>query len=212
MEPERALRGERLHPAKSLKTKLPRRPVRHGVSSGRRIAVSQVTGGAGVGQELRVLILDESAEFTAALVGELRSAGYTPISHQVVSIESMSFALDDAAWDLVIGDYSMPSFMAAGALEIIRAKGLEVPLILLSANLAHDVALTALRNGVDDYLHKSHLRWIGAAVERTLREAAERRGRRRAEKALRDAEHRLREAHSEWESLVTGDIGPALEE
>ena len=70
-----------------------------------------------MGKELRVLILDESAEFTAALVGELRSAGYIPVPHHVVSIESLSFALDDAAWDLVIGDYSMPSFMPAGALE-----------------------------------------------------------------------------------------------
>ena len=166
-----------------------------------------------MGKELRVLILDDSPEFAAALVGELRSAGYLPVSHLVVSIESLGYALDDAAWDLVIGDYSMPSFMAAGALEMIRAKGLEVPLILLSANLAHDVALTALRNGIDDYLPKSQLRYIGAAVERTLREAGERRGRRRAEEALRRAEDRLREAQAAWENVpLAGEAGPALED
>lgn len=166
-----------------------------------------------MGKQLRVLILDESAEFAAALVGELNRAGYLTISHQVVSIEGLSIALDDPGWDLVIGDYSMPSFIAAGALEMIRAKELEVPLILLSANLAHDVALTALRNGIDDYLPKSQLRYIGAAVERTLREAGERRARRRAEQALREAEERLRDAQAGWESLrVAGEAAPALDE
>jgi PAS domain S-box-containing protein len=131
------------------------------------------------------LILDQSLEFVSELLGELRGAGYLPISLRVSSLESLGLALDDAGWDLVIADYSMPGFLAAGALELIRAKGLDVPLILVSANLAQDVALVALKAGVGDYLPKAQLRWIGPAVERTLREAGERRGRLRAEEALR---------------------------
>ena len=148
-------------------------------------------------RELRLLILDDSPAFVSDLAAELGRQGRPPFVTQVSTVSAMDLALDEGSWDAVIADYSMPDFKAAGALELVRRRGLDLPVVLLSTDMAQEVGMAAIAAGASDYLPKCHLPWIGIALARALREASEKRGRREAEAALRAAEARLSRADGE---------------
>jgi PAS domain S-box-containing protein len=145
-------------------------------------------------RELRLLILDDSPAFVSDLAAELGRQGRPPFVTQVSTVSAMDLALDEGSWDAVIADYSMPDFKAAGALDLVRRRGLDLPVVLLSTDMAQEVGMAAIAAGASDYLPKGHLPWIGIALARALREASEKRARREAEAALCAAEARLARA------------------
>ncbi len=85
----------------------------------------------------------------------------------------------------MISDHSMPTFSSSAALEVLQRKGLDLPFIIVSANIGEEVAVAAMRAGAHDYIMKGNLTRLGAAIERELREAEERREKRRAEERYR---------------------------
>jgi signal transduction histidine kinase len=147
-----------------------------------------------MGGRLRVLLVEDSEDDAALALAELRRAGYDPVSERVYSAQALKAALGREEWDLVIADYSMPSFTGLEALNLVRAAGLDLPFVVVSGTIGEDVAVAAMKAGAHDYLIKDRLARLAPAVERELREAAERRERRRVESALRESEDRYRNA------------------
>ncbi|HKI93698.1 MAG TPA: PAS domain S-box protein [Gemmatimonadales bacterium] len=141
---------------------------------------------------LRLLIVEDSEDDALLLVRELRRAGFALEHRRVDTAEAMAAALDDATWDLVIGDYSMPHFSGTDALALVRARAGDTPFIFVSGTIGEDKAVEAMRAGANDYVLKDNLRRLVPAIERELRDAAARRERRRAEEALRASEARFR--------------------
>ncbi len=143
---------------------------------------------------VRVLIVEDSEDDTLLLLRELRRGGYEPVYDRVYTAAGMEAALDDKEWDLVICDHSMPAFDSSAALEILRrSKGLDVPFILVSGRIGEEAAVAAMKSGASDYVMKENLARLGPAIERELREAEERRERRRAQGALEMSEARFRQ-------------------
>ena len=70
-----------------------------------------------MGRKLRALIIDDSEDDADLLVRELRRGGYDPASKRVDTRETMSAALSESTWDLIISDYVMPAFSGTAALE-----------------------------------------------------------------------------------------------
>jgi PAS domain S-box-containing protein len=103
-------------------------------------------------------------------------------------------ALERAPFDLILADYTLPSFDGLSALRIVRERWPLVPFIFVSGTLDEEVAIEALKVGATDYVFKTRLSRMVPSVERALREAVERRDRRRAEQALERSEAYLAEA------------------
>jgi PAS domain S-box-containing protein len=101
-------------------------------------------------------------------------------------------ALETKAFDLILADYALPSFDGISALEIARNRCPEIPFIFVSAALGEELAIEALKNGATDYVLKQRLGRLVPSVERALREAKERRERRRAEESLQKSEAKYR--------------------
>src|SRR5207248_310221 len=112
---------------------------------------------------------------------------------RVETQEAMTSALDRQHWDCVIADYVMPRFNGLAALTVARAKGLDLPFIIVSGHITDATAVAAMKAGAHDYVMKDNLARLGPAVERELREAAVRRERRQSEEKLK-IEHTFREA------------------
>jgi PAS domain S-box-containing protein len=131
----------------------------------------------------------EDSELDAGLLArELERSGFAPTWQRVENAADLKAALAGEPWDLVLSDYAMPGFTGLDALEIVRASGLDLPFILISGTIGEETAVTAMKAGAHDYLLKDQLTRLGSAVTRELRDAEERRGRRRAEAAARAAQ------------------------
>src|SRR5213079_1887820 len=150
---------------------------------------------------LRVLIAEDSEDDVRLLLRELQRAGYEPTHERVDNPAAMTAALDRHAWDLVIGDYSMPVFSGPAALALLRARDLDTPFIFVSGTIGEDVAVEAMKAGAQDFLTKGNLRRLIPAIQRELRDTEVRRERRRAQTALLE---RARLAE------LTSDVGSAL--
>jgi diguanylate cyclase (GGDEF)-like protein len=149
---------------------------------------------------LQVLILEDCARDAELMLDHLREAGFDPQS-RVVDTERAYLAQLDPGLDLVLSDFSMPQFDARRALQLLKARGLEVPFIIVSGHIGEDVAVQCMREGASDYLLKDRLARLGPAVAQVLE-------RKRLLVEKREAEARL--LHEAFYDGLTGLPNRAL--
>lgn len=138
---------------------------------------------------LRVLIIEDSENDAMLLVRKLtHESEYEPSYNRTDSLEDFHKALDEQEWDIIISDHSMPHFSAINALQILRARQLDIPLIIVSGTIEPDAAVAAMKAGASDYIMKNDLVRLIPAIERELRESQSRRERRLAEDRLHQAQ------------------------
>jgi len=137
-----------------------------------------------MGAPLRVLMVEDSEDDACLILRELGRGGFEVSYERVETSSAMGAALAERTWDVVISDYSLPHFSAPAALRLLQARGLDLPFIIVSGTVGEEAAVAAMRAGAHDYLMKDNLRRLVAAVQREVREAEVRRGRRRADAAL----------------------------
>ena len=133
---------------------------------------------------LRVLIVEDSTADAELVVRALRQGGLEPLPERVDTAEAMRAALDRQPWDIVLCDYSMPSFDAPSALAQLRERAQDVPFIVVSGSVGEDTAVAAMQAGATDYIMKDRLQRLAPAVVRAVEGAAVWRERRRLEEAL----------------------------
>ena len=136
---------------------------------------------------LHVLLIEDYEEDAALLQRHLARAGYAVDARRVETADELRDALaDPKPWDLVIADYTLPSFGARDALRIIQENGVDLPFIIVSGTIDEVSAVNAMRAGAHDYVLKGHLERLLPAIERELADAA-----RRKERLLTELELRL---------------------
>src|SRR5262249_61999952 len=92
--------------------------------------------------------------------------------------------LAQGGWDLVISDHNLPAFSSVEALKIVRTHASELPFIVVSGSIGEEYAVESMRAGASDFVAKTKLHRLAPAVERELREAAQRGEQRRMAAAL----------------------------
>src|SRR5512144_66693 len=141
---------------------------------------------------LRVLIVEDSEFDAQVIVSLLRKGGYDVTFQRVEDAESMKQSLATGHWQLVLADYNLPTFNAPAALEVLKSTGLDLPFIIVSGGIGEDIAVACMKAGAHDYLMKGNLNRLAPAVERELREAANRASQRDAKRAVLESELRYR--------------------
>jgi DNA-binding NarL/FixJ family response regulator len=142
-------------------------------------------------KELSILILEDVPTDAELIKYELSGAGVPFISRCVANRASFLKALDDFCPDMILSDYSLPTFNGLSALKIARERCPEVPFIFVSGALGEELAIELLKQGATDYVLKNRLSRLVPAVNRALQEVEERNERRIAEEALRQREQAL---------------------
>ncbi len=146
---------------------------------------------------LRVLIVEDSELDARVLVNLLRHGGWQVVSRRVDSETSLRAALGAEPWDLVLSDHNLPGFSSTEALKVLQSTGLDLPFLIVSADIDDEVAVGAMKAGAHDFLIKGKLARLVPAVQRELRDVATRVARRAAEASIRESELRYR---SVWEN------------
>ena len=138
---------------------------------------------------LSVLLLEDRQDDARLILHELRRAGFEPAGERVET-EADFLARLDPALDLILADYHLPGFDALLALHLVRERGLDVPVIVVTGALGDEAAVECLRQGAADYLLKDRLARLGQAVAQALEKKQARDDQRHAEEALRESEAR----------------------
>jgi PAS domain S-box-containing protein len=143
---------------------------------------------------LRILYLENDPGDAELVLETLASDGIECQISRVETEADFIASLEQGGFDLILADYTLPSFDGLSALKIAQQNWPHVPLIFVSGTLGEEVAIEALKIGATDYIFKTRLSRIVPSVQRALREAEERIDLTRAEEALRRSEAYLAEA------------------
>ena len=152
-------------------------------------------------EPLRILLL-EDMEIDAELIGiELRKSGKDMSLTRVDTREEFITRLRAALPDIILSDYSLPTFGGPEALRHVQSLCPDVPFIFVSGAIGEDVAIEMMKSGATDYVLKQRLSRLVPAVERALREVRERRDRERISRELRASHGQLRALAAHLQSV-----------
>lgn len=102
--------------------------------------------------QLQVLVVDDSASSREHLRQMLTTMGHHPTV--LGSAKEALAVFDHKAFDLVLCDLVMPQIDGIGLLKLVRARKMDMPFIIITAHASLKSAMTALREGADDYLRR----------------------------------------------------------
>ncbi len=95
---------------------------------------------------IRILILEHQPADAELMLRELRRAGYQPEWKQVTT-EPDFLAQLDQGWEIILADCQMPQFNGLRALELLKLRGLDIPLVLISGTAGEDLAVQGMKAG-----------------------------------------------------------------
>ena len=133
---------------------------------------------------LRILLIEDSEDDAKLLLREIQRGGYQAEWERVETAEAMQSALARQTWDLIICDFSLPSFSAPHALALLKKTNIDLPFIIVSGTIGEESAVNALKAGAHDFIIKGNFARLIPAIERELNDAAIRRERREREREL----------------------------
>jgi len=103
-------------------------------------------------ERARVLVVDDDRTFRLSTAELLRQEG-----HEVEAAADVREAvarLEEAPFDLMLLDVRMPGMDGLTAVEVLRTRGLELPILMISGFGTIDTAVKALHLGADHFLGK----------------------------------------------------------
>ncbi len=138
---------------------------------------------------IRLLILEDSQNEAERLVSLFRNAGQATRVHRLTSSEDLAEVLQQT-WDLLINAPTSTNLDPSEAIGAIRKQAKDIPVIQLIDGNDSDAITEALALGAQGALPQGEDEWLILVASRELANLEERRARRSAELALREAEKR----------------------
>jgi two-component system OmpR family response regulator len=101
---------------------------------------------------VRILLIEDDTEAAAFLVKGLRENGYE-VEHAADGREGL-YRATEGTYELVVTDRMLPSVDGLTIIQLMRQKGVTIPVLVLSALGTVDDRIRGLKTGGDDYLTK----------------------------------------------------------
>ena len=141
---------------------------------------------------IRILHLEDNMRDAELIERALEDQGLTASWTRVETPEALATTLEQGPFDLIISDFTFPTFNGLHALEVARSFRPDIPFIFVSGTIGEERAVEAMRKGAVDYVLKDKIFRLGAVVRRALAETSLRVQRRLAEEEL----HRVSAQHA----------------
>jgi len=123
-------------------------------------------------EEIRILIVEDSATDAELALHLLMRSGMSCDARRVETAAELRSVLSSFDPNVIISDFSMPTFDGLAALKMARELAPDVPFIFVSGQIGEDRAIDALHRGAVDYVLKNNLARLPPAVKRAVAEAA----------------------------------------
>ena len=99
---------------------------------------------------IRILVLEDRPDDVELMLRELRRAGFAP-DWQCVETEAAYLELLEQDFDVILSDFTMPSFDALRALELLQERELDIPFIVITGTVGRIAPVATLEGGVVYY-------------------------------------------------------------
>ena len=135
-------------------------------------------------EPLRILAVeDDEADFWL-MERLLKQQGIESACCRVDRFPDLEVQAGLGPWDVVLVDYTVPGLVFGEVLQLLKDRIPEVPIIVVSGTIGEERAVALMKDGVADFVLKDSPLRLASAIERSIREAGERAGRRMAESSL----------------------------
>jgi PAS domain S-box-containing protein len=141
---------------------------------------------------LKILHLEDLPEDAYLVARALKKGG---VSCEVLHVENeaeFKNALKNFLPDIILSDHSLPSFDSHEALRIVKAEGLAIPFILVTATVSEEYAVSIIKEGAADYILKDRLQRLPSAVASAMEKFTLEQSRKIADETLRVSERKYK--------------------
>jgi two-component system cell cycle sensor histidine kinase/response regulator CckA len=147
----------------------------------------------GMSGQLKILHLEDSKIDAELIAAKLQEEGISCVIDWVDGKDGYEARLEQGGFDVILADYTLPTFDGLSALRMARNRNPDVPFIFVSGTIGEDRAVETFKNGATDYVLKGELSRLVPSIKRALKEAEERAERKRAEEATRRSEKKYKD-------------------
>ncbi|MBW0433689.1 hybrid sensor histidine kinase/response regulator [Leptospira yasudae] len=133
-------------------------------------------------KKVYIICIEDNPNDLALMIRQISSSGLDFSYKQIQTKEELIQELKTSEPDLILSDFSLPSFDGMEALYAVKKYHPNVPFLFVSGWLGEDAAIEALKQGATDYISKNKITKLMLAVERALKESEERQLLEKAEK------------------------------
>lgn len=140
---------------------------------------------------LNIVVVEDSKLDYELLLAMLSREGLKPRTTRVEDESGMRDAFANGRVDAVITDHNLPRFDSFASLKVAKSVDADIPVIVLSGEMSEELAVAALHAGADDFVLKTRMFRIAAALQHSLQAAAARREAHTAVAALAESESKL---------------------
>ncbi len=109
---------------------------------------------------LKALIVEDRPADAELMVYELERVGFAPVWRRVDNEADYLAQLGNNP-DIILADHTLPEFDAPKALELLKARGLDIPFIVVTGSISEETAVDRLKQGAADYILKDRRRDSG---------------------------------------------------
>ena len=101
---------------------------------------------------MRILVVEDDKKIASFVVNGLKQSGYA--ADHAADGESGLITAQSIAYDAAVVDIMLPKLDGLSLIQQLRARGLRLPILILSAKATVDDRVKGLQAGGDDYLTK----------------------------------------------------------
>lgn len=142
---------------------------------------------------IQILILEHDPNDLGLLKYELKKSGLNYNLEVVDNQVGFEAALSNFKPQVILSDYSLPSFNGLKAFDLAKKEAPDTPFIIVSGTIGEEKAVELIKIGVTDYVLKDNIYQIGLKITRALQEAEDRRGKKNADRLLAESEKKYRD-------------------
>jgi DNA-binding response OmpR family regulator len=161
--------------------------------------------------QVKILLIEDNEEFAKLVSLYLQKddeAKFT-ISWKPDGESGMEMIKDDASFDVILMDYFLPRQTGFEITKRLNEKGVQIPIIFLTANREFDLVLEVMKLGVEDYLVKEEI--LSPVLPKTILSVLERRALKKRLEEIEISQRRL-QAVQEMVISVTAELGVPVQE
>jgi DNA-binding NtrC family response regulator len=135
--------------------------------------------------EIKILLLEDNPSDADLIQQYMKRSGLVFTIKVVQTCEVYEKSIEEFRPDIILSDFSLPSFDGITAFHIKQEVHRDVPFIIVSGTIGEEKAVELIKMGVDDYASKDNLVSLGQKINRALKETENRIAKRIADQKLK---------------------------